>query len=158
MKFDKIQQLPDIKSPQPINNNVPWITTEQYKIWVWVNGSSWSAPTVATIYIPTGVALWNYDLTSDEIGFTPSFINIKWFLDEGDRSWCDINIWNGITAWLYTVGISPRFTDNRAINLYDDASNRFQANFVEFIPWWLTVDITQNGYDDIVSLAVTAYK
>ena len=153
----------DIKSRKdPFIEAIPWITTQQYRDWIEVRkivipDAVTISRVVTTINVAVSVSTWSYDLTSSDIGFTPSFVNIKWFLDWWDRSWCDISMDWTRQAWLYSVWESPRFADNRAINLFDTASNRFQANFTSFIDWWVRISITQNSHDNIVKLAVTAY-
>ena len=149
----------DIKSRKdPFIEAHPWITTQQYRNGIEVRGGSSSTQVITTIDIAVSVSTWSYDLTSTDIGFIPSFVNIKWFLDWWDRSWCDISMDWTRQAGLYSVGSSPRFADNRAINLFDTASNRFQANFTSFIDWWVRISITQNSHDNIIKLAVTAYS
>lgn len=121
----------------------------------WTISGGWSTR-VGYISIPTWVPLGTYDITSSDIPFTPSYVNIKGYLWSWIRSWCDICMDGTTNAGIYSVWSSPRFLNNRAINLFDDATSRFQADFISFINWWIRVDVTQNNYTVAVELAIIA--
>ena len=149
-----IQYREDDKDNSPVIDSIPWVTVEQYKDGI---ENRKQVIIVAHTTIPTGLSTWEYDLVFDDIWFTPRYVNIKGHLWSTDRSWCDILIdWINNT-WLYTVQTSPRFTSTRAINLYDTASDRLQANFVRFINWGLRIDITNASNSVAVDIAIVAY-
>ena len=158
-KGEKIKILSrDIQSRKdPYIERIPWITAEQYVTWINVRG--WGGkPSLWYVTIPTWESLWSYNITSSSIWFTPKFVNIQWYLDWTTKSSCDISIDWTITVWLYDIWGSPRFNSTRAINLFDSAGSRFQADFIWFINWGIEVDITQNSYANDVELVITAYS
>lgn len=133
-------------------------TKQMLRIWEEVEGDisgGWSTR-VAYVTIPVWVSTGTYDITSTDIPFTPTYVNIKGYLWSWIRSWCDICM-DGITnAGIYSVWSSPRFLNNRAINLFDTIDSRFQANFVSFINWGVRISITENNHDMAIELAIIA--
>ena len=127
-----------------------------------VEGWGWGwAWTVWATTIPTWLSIWTYDLISSSINFTPTAITINWWMSDWNTSISNIYITEGWITWFYTVWTSwwnLRYITNRAINLYDTATNRFQADFVEFIPWWVRIDITRPTNTATVEIWMVAYS
>lgn len=166
------------KTTYPETIDIPWIEVNWTMPWVdWmqynnINVRKEKAETwwikIWTHTIPKLTTTWSYDIVSTNIDFIPSYIRIQasqwlwritWYSDmwtDWTLSWGNYYDWKNTTddAWIWYNS----YTRLILCTCSDTSSYTLAANFVAFIDWWVTIDITSNTSISNIECLITAYK
>ena len=169
----KVETLIQVKEPQFWRYEWQiWYdkVSQSTKVWNWQEFQSmWDLkPVIVEVVIPSGTVVWDYNLTSSKIWFTPTLIRIQANINLWDLAWIsDIQYdWTDIwwVRWYNNTSWKDTWQDSENTQIIhtscDDWATiyRFKATPVNFINWGIKINIWTTTTIDDITCIITAYQ